>query len=231
MSRPNDPPSFLAVYPRRPLTAVVLLALAAAVGCSGPSPSATSTDSGTSAVTTADRSTPSTTSSSSGTSHVPDTAAGRTGSTPPTFAAEQQAVIDAYAQANNAYEQAAASSNPTDPAFIAAYAPQYRHELQIQIQQRTDNGQAVRDAQPSKARISYVAVHVTPLSASLITCEVDDRVVYRVADGSAVNTSVETDRWSSSMTSDGGTWKLEGRHQVKTWDGEEMDACLSVPQS
>lgn len=231
MSRPNDPHSFLAVYPRPPLTAVVLLALAAAVGCSGPSPSATSTDSGTSAVTTADRSTPSTTSPSSGTSHVPEASAGSTGSTPPTFAADQQAVIDAYAQANRAYQQAAASANPSLAAFVASFTPEFLRELQIRIQQRTDNGQAVRDAQPSKSRTSFVSATVSDPTAVVVTCEVDDRVVYRISDGTAVNAKVTTARWRVSMSNDGGTWKVAGRQQDQTWDGEEMDVCVGAPQS
>ena len=226
--RPNDPPSLPAMRMGRPLTAVALLALAASTGCAGNAQTATPTERGTNPVTATVRSTPTSPSTLGGTSSAPGTTSG---ATPTRFSLEQQAVIDAHDRGMSAYQQAASANNPADPTLKDSFAPQFLREVQIRIQQRVENGQSVRDAQPSRARISYVSVQVTPPTASLITCEVDDRVVYRVGDGSAVNTKVTTDRWSVAMTSEDGNWKVSGRHQVQTWDGEEMDTCLAVQPS
>ena len=71
----------------------------------------------------------------------------------------------------------------------------------------------------------------SPPTATLTTCEVDDRVVFRLADGSAVNTKVTTARWTVAMTNEDGSWKVSGRQQAQTWDGEEMDACRGAQSS
>jgi len=223
------PPSLPGVRKGRPLTAVALLALAAVgAGCSGHPESATPSERGKSSVPATVSSTLSTAFSTSGSSGAPGTTSG---TTPPRFSAEQQAVIEAHDRGMRAYQAAATASDPSDPALKDSFAPQFLRETQIRIQQRLENGQAVRDAQPSKARTSYVTVNVTPPTAALVTCEVDDRVVYRVADGTAVNAKVTTDRWSVAMTDEDGTWKISGRHQIQTWDGEEMDACLGAQSS
>jgi len=228
LSRPNDPRNFAAVHRGRSLTAVALLALTALVGCSGNPDSAAPTERGTSAVPATVRSTLSTASMPSGTSGAPGTTTGSIGAP---FTAEQQTVIDAHGADMGAYQRAAAASSPNDAAFKSSFSNQFLKELQIRIQQRADNGQAVRDAQPSNARIEYVTVAVTAPTASLTTCEVDDRVVYRTADGSAVNTKVTTARWTVSMEYEDGVWKIAGRQPVQTWDGQEMEACLAAPRS
>jgi hypothetical protein len=217
-----------AVHLGRPLTAVALLALTASVGCSGNPDSAAPTERGTSAVPATVRSTLSTASTTSGTSGAPGTSTGSVGAG---FSAEQQAVIDAHGQDMGAYHRAAAASTPNDPVFKNSFSIPFLKELQIRIQQRADNGHAVRDAQPSNARTEFVAVDVQVPTATLTTCEVDDRVVYRTADGSAVNAKVSTARWSVAMTYEDGVWKIAGRQQVQTWDGEEMEACLAEPRS
>lgn len=228
LSRPNDPLRLPAVHLGRPLTAVALLALIASVGCSGNSDSAAPIERGTSAVPATVRSTLSTASTTSGTSGAPGTTTGSVGAG---YSSEQQAVIDAHGQDMGAYHRAAAASSPNDPEFKNSFSTQFLRELQIRIQQRADNGQAVRDAQPSNARTEYVAVDVQVTAATLTTCEVDDRVVYRTADGSAVNTNVSTARWSVAMTYEDGVWKIAGRQQVRAWDGQEMEACLAAPRS
>lgn len=228
LSRPNGPHSFAAVHRGRPLTAVALLALTALVGCSGNPESAAPTERGTSAVPATVRSTLPTAPTPSGTSGAPGTTTGTVGSR---FSAEQQTVIDAHGEDMGAYQRAAAASSPNDAAFKKSFSNQFLKELQIRIQQRADNGQAVRDAQPSNARIEYVAVSVSAPTASLTTCEVDDRIVYRTADGSAVNAKVTTARWTVSMALEDGVWKIAGRQQVQTWDGQEMEACLAAPRS
>jgi hypothetical protein len=228
LRRPIGPHNLPAVRKGRPLTAVALLTLAAAgAGCSGHPESAAQTERGTSAVPTTVSSTLNTASTTSGARGAPGTTTG----TALKFSADEQAVIDAYDEANRAYQRAASASNPSDPAFKAAFSAQFLHELQIRIQQRTDNGQAVRDAQPSQAQTSFIAVTVTPPTATITTCEVDDRVVYRIADGTAVNTKVTTARWTVAMSNEDGTWKVAGRQQAQTWDGEELDACRGVQQS
>lgn len=230
LSDPHGTPRFPAVRPGRPLTAVALLTLAAAgAGCSGTSQSATSTDRGTSAAVATARSTPASDIESSG-STVASASEGTT-STSERFGDEQRAVIVAYERAMSAYQSAASASNPFDPTFKDAFTPNALRELQIRIQQRSSSGQAVRDAQPSRARVAYIAVTVDASSATLTTCEVDDRVVYRTADGSVVNDHVSTARWTVAMTAPDGTWRIDNRQQDRTWDGEEMDACLADQQS
>lgn len=228
LSGPNDARRFAAVHRGRSLTAVALLALTALVGCSGNPESAAPTERGTSAVPATVRSTLPTASTPSGTSGAPGTT---TGSADSHFSAEQQTVIDAHGVDMGAYQRAAAASSPNDAAFKKSFSNQFLKELQIRIQQRADNGQAVRDAQPSRARIEYVTVSVTAPTASLTTCEVDDRVVYRTADGSPVNAKVTTARWTVAMVYEDGVWKISGRQQAQTWDGQEMDACLAAPRS
>ncbi len=226
---PNDPPNFPSVRMGRPLkAAVALLTLATAVSCSGHPDSAATSNPGTSAVPATDRSTPATVTTTRGPASAPGTT---TGTTPGVLTADQQAVINAHDLGMAAYEQAASASNPGDPALKDLFAPTFLHEVQIRVQQRKDNGQAVRDAQPSRSRIEYVSVQIVPPTASLVTCEVDDRVVYRVADGSPVNSTVSTGRWGVAMTAEDGSWKIAGRHQLQTWDGEVMDQCLGAPQS
>ena len=85
--------------------------------------------------------------------------------------------------------------------------------------------------QPSLQRTQGGSVDVQATTATLTTCEVDDRVVYRTSDGSAVNTKVSTARWSVAMTYEDGVWKIAGRQQLQTWDGQEMEACLAAPRS
>lgn len=154
---PFGPRNLPAVRKGRPLTAVALLTLAAVgAGCSGHPESATPTDRGTSSVPATVSSTL-ITASTSGKSGAPGTT---TGTTPPRFSADQQAVIDAHERGMRAYEAAATASNPSDPNLKDSFAPQFLRETQIRIQQRLENGQAVRDAQPSKARITYVTVNV-----------------------------------------------------------------------
>lgn len=225
---PFGPRNLPAVRKGRPLTAVALLTLAAVgAGCSGHPESATPTERGTSSVPATVSSTLNT-ASTSGKSGAPGTTSG---TTPPRFSADQQAVMDAYVGGGRAYDSAAAASNPSDPALTASYSEQYLRQLQILISQRKESGQAVRDAQPSRARTEFVSVTVTSPTASLVTCEVDDHVVYRVTDGSVVNDKIATSRWSVAMSYDGGLWKIDGRHETQTWDGEVMDACLGAQQS
>jgi len=228
LSRSNGPPMLPAVHLGRPLTAVALLALAASTGCAGNTQTAPPTERGTSAVSATVRSTSSAAPAPSGTSSAPGTT---TGSSPAGFTSDQQVVIQAYGDAMASYERAATASDPFEPTFKNSFTPDALRELQIRIQQRKENGLSVRDAQSSKASIVYVAVELSATGATLATCEVDDRVVYRTADSSVVNDKVSTSRWTVRVVAPDGVWKIENRQQEQTWDGEELDECLDAEHS
>lgn len=226
LSGPNGPPTFLGVRVGRPSAVVALLVIAFTVGCSGTPESATSTKPGSTAATATDPSNATSSTSANVATTAPGTTVPGSG-----FSAEQQTVIAAHDRGMKAYASAATASNPQDPALKSAFAPEFLRQVQIRIDQRTQNGQAVRDAQPSQSRTVYLAVTVSGGTASMTTCEVDDRVVYRIADGSVVNAKVTTGRWSVSMTDDGSGWKIGGRTEVQTWGGEELDSCVASSQS
>ena len=228
LSGSNDPPMLPPVHLGRPLTAVALLALAASMGCAGNPQTAAPTERGTSAVAATVRSTSTTASIPSGSSGVPGTT---TGSSPAGFSSAQQAVMRAYGDAMASYQRAATASDPFEPAFKNSFTPEALRELQIRIQQRKENGLAVRDAPTSKASIAYVTVDLAVTGATLTTCEVDDRVVYKTSDGSVVNDKVSTSRWTVRVVAPDGVWKIENRQQEQTWDGEELDACLDAQHS
>jgi len=228
LRRPNGPHTLPAVRKGRPLTAVALLTLAAVgAGCSGHPESATPTERGTSSVPATVSSTLNTASTTSGTIGAPGTTTGTT----PKFSPEQQEVMAAHDRAMAAYQRAASSSDPFQAEFKSSFTPDALRELQIRIQQRKDNGLSVRDAEPSVARITYLTVDVSGADANLSTCEVDDRVVYKVADGSVLNAKVSTSRWTVRMSYADGIWRIANRQQDGTWDGEEMATCVGAKQS
>lgn len=206
----------------RPLTAVALLTLTALVGCSATPESATPTERGTSAVPTTVRSTSPTTPTSSGASIAPDTTVGAS------FSSDQLAVIDAHAAAIAAIDSARAKADPNDPALPTVLAHDMLRDTRIDIDQRTRQGIGSRRPDGSRSRIVVLAVSIDGPSAILTTCEVDDAVAYRVADGSIVNDKVATAKWGVAMTRAGGEWKLAGRQQQATWPGEEMDVCRAA---
>lgn len=142
--------------------------------------------------------------------------------------AEHQDVLAAHDRSIAAYQRAASASDPSDAEFKRLFTPEALKELQIRIQQRKDNGVSVRGAEPSVSRIQYLAVVVTGADATLTTCEVDDRIVYRIDDGSVLNDEVTTSRWTVQMSLADGTWMVSKRQETQTWDGEEMATCVSA---
>lgn len=221
LSRPNGPPSFAAVHRGRSLTAVALLALTAVVGCSGNPDSAAPTERGTSAVPATVRSTLPTASMPSGTSGAPGTTTGTIAG----FSSDQQAVIAGHDAAIKAIDEARAKSDPNDPALATVLAHDMLRDTRIDIDQRTKQGMASKRPTDSKSRIEYLTVSIDGTTAALTTCEVDDAIAYRVADGSIVNDKVTTGRWAVSMSQLDGVWQLAGRQRQASWPGEEMDAC------
>lgn len=221
LSRPNDPRSFAAVHPGRSLTAVALLALTALVGCSGNPDSAAPTERGTSAVPATARSTLPTSSMPSGTSGAPGTTTASTDR----FSSDQRAVIAGHDAAIKAIDTARAKSDPNDSALAMVLSHDMLRDTRIDIDQRTKQGMASKRPENTKSRIEYLSVSIDGTTASATTCEVDDAVAYRIADGSIVNDKVTTARWGISMSLVDGVWQLSGRHQQTSWPGEEMDAC------
>jgi len=213
--------TLLAVHRGRPLTAVGVLTLLAFAGCSIGSEGAF-LPRDTSAVPATVRPSSSTMSSSSGTSDAPGTTRFATSVE---FTAEQRAAIDAHDAAIKAIDAARANADPNDPALVALLSKDMLRDTRIDIDQRTKQGIASKRPSPTRSLIDYLSVSIEGPNANLTTCEIDDAVAYRVADGSVVNDDVVTARWGISMIMTEIGWKLAGRHQQATWTGEEMDAC------
>ncbi len=168
---------------------------------------------------------PNTASTSSGTSGAPGTT---TGTKATRFSADQQTVIDAHEAAIRAIVKARAASDARDADLPSVLAHDMLRDTRIDIDQRAKQGIASKRPDQSKSRIEYVTVSIDGSTATLTTCEIDDAIAYRVSDGSIINDKIGTAKWGVSMLVEDGAWKLAGRHQVTTWQGEEMDACRSA---
>lgn len=212
--------------------AVIAVLLAAAAGCSGSTTSVTppapltTVSPPTAGTTTAT----STVGSTVGTVTTPTDHAGTT--VAGGWTASQQPLIDAYKSYVEAYRQAAMSSDASSASLAATSSGALLTTVKRELTQRKAAGIATKSPTNSMAATQIVSVTVSGSSGDIASCEVDDTVIYHVADGSIVNADVGTVRYAARLELQDGTWKVVARNQVgNILPGEEMQTCLGQPSS
>lgn len=156
------------------------------------------------------------------------------GSVPPTTAprwsVEQQAVVDAYREAMRAFDIALADPpNPDVPALGATTIDPALGEVRRLAQQWHGFGQALKYPTPSVHRIEPLSVSIDGAIATIVTCNVDDGVIYEPASGRTLNDKVTTARDEATLSLVGGVWKLTTRVQQQKWEG--VAGCVDTSSS
>jgi hypothetical protein len=161
---------------------------------------------------------------SSTTSAQPDTSRSTTSSPTSTapgqqWSTDQQAVIDAYLSARQAYSTSLEQPDPNNPQLPATHVDPMLTEARNTNAQWQGFGQAGKFPDNSVARSVPLAVEVTGDSATIETCGVDDSIVYEPATGKVLNDDTVTVHSSSTMTRVDGIWKLATRTEIERWKG------------
>ena len=126
---------------------------------------------------------------------------------------QAQALADAeaaYLAYEEAYNVAAADPvTPQHPALQALITGDQRIYLNSDLGGDLADGEALRHAQPSQYNVDVLSA--TPQSDGSIllrVCQVDDRVVHKVATGEVVDDDVVTRTIDVRSINEGGTWKV-----------------------
>jgi len=109
--------------------------------------------------------------------------------------------------------------NPDVPELAATTIDPALGEVRRLAQQWRGFGQALKYPTPSVHRIDTLSVSVDSGTATIVTCNVDDGVVYEPASGRNLNDRVTTARDEAALSLGGGEWKLTTRVQQEKWEG------------
>jgi hypothetical protein len=140
--------------------------------------------------------------------------------------AAQQAAIDTYLAFNAAYRKAA--STPTQAGMDDYATAEILAASKLLIVQRQDVGLMMRPAASPINKIEPISVDVRPAEVVVTTCEVNNDLIVRIADGTVVNDKTSTVRWAITLVPVNGKSKVVGREQVRSWDGVEEEACSKM---
>lgn len=156
--------------------------------------------------------TPSSSSSSSSTSEASDAEA------------EEQAVIDAYLAAIDAFYLAANPPDPDHPALAATHAGDLLSEVRASLRELDDGGVALRKGPLSAADPAVIALDGD--IAFIEDCAVDADIQFEVATGEVVDDSVIFGRFTAQLERRGAGWV------VTAIDFEELEEpCTSGASS
>jgi len=150
-----------------------------------------------------------------GATTVPDTAAPATATTTPSVddaAQEILAIQNSYRAAMDAIT--AATTNPMEDqrlALEATLAEGMLTDWSAILDRRRADGIAARPGPQNLLSMMVRSVTVREDSARLESCEVDDRVQYRIADGVVTNDDVSTSIVDAELRQFDGVWKVTGR--------------------
>ncbi len=145
------------------------------------------------------------------------------------WSADQQQVIDGYRAFDVADREAAATSDQNYAGLAAHADGDYLLNEKASMFQRKSAGLAVRRGDPSLNEIIPLDVKIVGSGAVIVSCDVNNDVVFRTADGSVVNADTSTDRFQTQVSLRDGSWKVISRQQVQTWAGSEESKCVAAP--
>ena len=206
---------------RRSTALAVTLLLAgacAADGDAGSSPTTTSLVAATSIPPGTDPPPPTSTTSPAG--RPPRTAV------TPTWTPEEQAVVDAYLGFTRAFHEASAQGNPDHPDLRRFSTGDVLKFNTQEIAVDRANGERSRDGDQRLAVTAVLRVNISGAAAAVAVCEVNDFVVYRVADGTVMNDRVITQRRIGHLQRNDQGWQVDADNpDGGEWAGDQLEAC------
>lgn len=131
----------------------------------------------------------------------------------------EQAVLDAYLAATEAYD---AASDPPDPEHPALHATQTGPALDQAVRQLSAykaTGRAGRDRPDSISERRPEVVSVGDGEAVVRDCTIDDGIVVNTQTGEVVNDLVQTFLFEGHMVIEDGRWKLSSLLIEDEWEG------------
>lgn len=112
-----------------------------------------------------------------------------------------------------------AAPDPSAPALDQVATGAQLGRTTAELEANRDAGIAFRRPSPSVARRKVDVDLVDSGTATIHDCAVNDGIVYRVATGEIVSSSVSTRSLDAVMKHIGGSWLLESTSVVQEWEG------------
>jgi hypothetical protein len=154
-----------------------------------------------------------------------DTTAATTTSAPTTTLDEATRKEEAATAAYLAYWAAyvKATAEPVDPQHSAMQqlmTGDHQRVVTRDLEDRQARGEAARLPANSQLRHEVLSADLQSDGSVYITeCEVNDAIIYDVADGTVINDDVVTKLATATMVDEGGSWKIADSSVIGRWPG------------
>jgi hypothetical protein len=146
---------------------------------------------------------------------------GAPGTTASKWTPKQQEVVDAYLAAVHAELDASEVPDPNFPALVQTHSGALLAAFQERFADQRAAGERGRLPENTKFRVDVEEVEVTgPADAVLISCTVDDGVVFVASTGSVINNDVSALRLRATLAEDDVGWKVSDRQVLSQQEGE-----------
>lgn len=109
--------------------------------------------------------------------------------------------------------------NPSDPRLGQLATGQQLENVRLETEERRDQGLALRRPETSLYERRVKLINLEGDTAELQDCVTNDGIVYRVATGEVVDSSVVTRSLSATMRLVDGAWKLADTRVLQEWEG------------
>ncbi len=109
--------------------------------------------------------------------------------------------------------------NPSDPRLGQLATGQQLENVRLETEQRRDQGLAIRRPETSLYERRVKLINLEGDTAELQDCVTNDGIVYRVATGEVVDSSVVTRSLTVTMRLVDGAWKLADTRVLQEWEG------------
>lgn len=154
----------------------------------------------------------------------PEPATTETPTTAARWTPEQQEVIDAYLRALDAEHKASAVSDPAYPEFVATHVDPMYSKLRDLYRARKLKGQATKYPEPSVFSVEPKSAELVDESTAIVvTCSIDDGIVYEPATGRVIDDKVSSALLRATLIKDNGVWKVSKR--AITWNQPGASGC------
>lgn len=127
------------------------------------------------------------------------------------------------------FEANQAPPNPDLPALREFATGEQLENVVSETRNRRDEGVALRAPDPSVASHDVSVISIDGDHAEVQDCFVNDGVLYEVATGDVVDSSVVTRSVSGVMVREGGAWKLARATVIQEWEGVAGCALAEQP--